>query len=104
MHIYVSQKVWADTSNKVYNILMRYFECWKNQWLEVICADSEVISIYNLPSIRNGITMTLSLASYSAESFEGQVSDVVELLTLISTEFHIWLCFTFVLKVAFIAG
>lgn len=33
--------------------------------------------------------MTLSLASYSAESFEGQVSDVVELLTLISTEFHI---------------
>lgn len=33
--------------------------------------------------------MTLSLASYSAESFEDQVSDVVELLTLISTEFHI---------------
>lgn len=48
--------------------------------------------------------MTLSVASYSVESFEDQVSDVVGVLTLIPSESHVWNCFTFVLEVAFIAG
>lgn len=60
--------------------------------------------IYNFYSNTNGITMTLNVASYSAERFEDQVSDVVGLLTLTSTESHIWNGFTFVLKGAFIAG
>lgn len=33
--------------------------------------------------------MTLNVASYSAERCEDQVSDVVGLLTLISTESHL---------------
>lgn len=36
-----------------------------------------------------GKTLTLSLASYCAERFEDQVSDVVGSLILISSEFHI---------------
>lgn len=41
-----------------------------------MCADCEVISIQNFASSSNGITMALSAASYSAERFEDQVSDV----------------------------
>lgn len=41
-----------------------------------MCADCEVISIQNFASSSNGITMALSVASYSAERFEDQVSDV----------------------------
>lgn len=107
MHIYMSQKVWAYTYNKAYTILIRCVECWKNwrivQLLEAVCAGPDVISTHDSASNRNRMTTTLRLA-YFVERFENQVSDVVGLLTLISSESPIWNCFTFVLKVAFIAG
>lgn len=59
-----------------------------SQLLRAICADSEILSIYNFASNRNGLTMTLHLA-YFVQRFEDQVSDVVGLLILISSESHI---------------
>lgn len=45
--------------------------------------------MHSFASNRNEITMTLSVASYSVESFEDQVSDVVGVLTLIPSESHV---------------